>query len=124
MHFLCDGRIFLEQAEIFEEVAALAGEPPPVVDAADILAAPEAMLARLCAALGLPFDRRMLSWPPGRRATDGVWAAHWYGAVERSTGFAPPFAPVARGDLSADGRRIADAAAPIYRHHAQHRLRL
>src|SRR5207253_9758644 len=31
----------------------------------------------------------MLSWPPGRRETDGVWARHWYAAVERSTTFQP-----------------------------------
>ena len=34
----------------------------------------------------------MLSWPPGRRATDGIWARHWYQAVEGSTGFLP-YAP-------------------------------
>ncbi len=31
----------------------------------------------------------MLSWPTGRRKTDGVWAKHWYDRVERSTGFLP-----------------------------------
>jgi len=31
----------------------------------------------------------MLSWPKGPRDTDGVWAPHWYAAVEASTGFAP-----------------------------------
>jgi hypothetical protein len=31
----------------------------------------------------------MLSWEPGRRATDGVWAPHWYTVVEASTGFEP-----------------------------------
>ena len=32
----------------------------------------------------------MLGWEPGRRATDGAWAPHWYAAVEASTGFGPP----------------------------------
>ena len=32
----------------------------------------------------------MLSWPAGRRDSDGLWAAHWYGAVEQSTGFSAP----------------------------------
>jgi len=31
----------------------------------------------------------MLTWPPGGRDTDGVWAPHWYGSVETSTGFEP-----------------------------------
>ena len=32
----------------------------------------------------------MLSWPVGRRESDGLWAAHWYGSVEQSTGFMAP----------------------------------
>jgi hypothetical protein len=31
----------------------------------------------------------MLTWPAGPRASDGVWAPHWYDSVWRSTGFAP-----------------------------------
>ena len=30
---------------------------------------------------------RCLSWPPGLRETDGIWAKHWYAEVERSTSF-------------------------------------
>src|SRR5947208_2021500 len=61
-----------------------------VVDAAALLAAPAPVLAALCAAVGLPFDDAMLTWEPGPRAEDGVWAPHWYAAVEASTGFGPP----------------------------------
>ena len=32
----------------------------------------------------------MLSWNAGARPDDGVWGKHWYGAVNRSTGFAAP----------------------------------
>lgn len=63
--------------------------PCPIVDAADILTAPEPMLKALCAALGVAFDPRMLSWAPGPRPEDGPWAAHWYDAVWASTGFKP-----------------------------------
>lgn len=63
------------------------GRPCPVVDAADILADPPAMLNALCAALDIPYTDRMLSWPAGPRPTDGPWAPHWYGAVNASTGF-------------------------------------
>ena len=31
----------------------------------------------------------MLSWPPGLRETDGIWAKHWYGEVAKSTSFQP-----------------------------------
>lgn len=65
------------------------GAAPPVIDARDVLADPARMLAALCARLEVPWTERMLAWEPGRRATDGAWAQHWYDAVERSTGFAP-----------------------------------
>ena len=76
-----------QQLELFELVRARTGRVPPVIDSADLLRDPPGVLAALCAALGIEFTSRMLSWPPGRRATDGVWAKHWYASVERSTGF-------------------------------------
>jgi Sulfotransferase domain len=81
---------FARQAELYDHVRALTGTVPPVIEARDVLVDPEGMLRALCAALGVAFDQTMLAWQPGRRPTDGVWAAHWYAAVERSTGFAPP----------------------------------
>ena len=72
-----------QQVEIFRAHGG------PVVDAADVLRDPAGVLNRLCTALGLAFDPAMLHWPAGRRATDGVWAPHWYATVEASTGFAP-----------------------------------
>ena len=78
------------QAEFFEREADRLGHAPPVIDANDVLANPEGTLSKLCAALGIAWDPAMLSWAPGRRATDGPWAPHWYAAVEASTGFGPP----------------------------------
>jgi hypothetical protein len=72
-----------QQAELYEEFGG------PVVDSADVLARPEAALRALCAALGVPFSPAMLSWPPGPRPSDGVWAPHWYDSVWRSTSFSP-----------------------------------
>lgn len=79
-----------QQVAVYDWLVERTGEAPPVVDARDVLADPRGTLTRLCAALGIPFDDAMLHWPPGPRATDGVWAKHWYAAVERSTGFEPP----------------------------------
>jgi hypothetical protein len=76
-----------QQLALLEEVRARTGRCPPVVDAHDVLGAPEPMLRKLCAALALPFEETMLAWPTGRRATDGVWAKHWYASVEASSGF-------------------------------------
>jgi hypothetical protein len=45
------------------------------------------MLRLLCDTIGVEFTDAMLSWPPGRRETDGVWAKYWYSEVERSTAF-------------------------------------
>jgi hypothetical protein len=78
-----------QQVEIFEIVCARTGRIPPVVDARDVLENPRRMLSLLCEWLDVPFDERMLHWPPGRRDTDGIWARHWYAAVEHSTTFEP-----------------------------------
>jgi hypothetical protein len=78
-----------QQVELFEQTAGRTGEAPPVIDSRDVLQDPRGTLALLCSAVGVPFLEEMLSWPQGPRATDGVWAKHWYGAVERTTGFQP-----------------------------------
>jgi hypothetical protein len=108
-----------QQVELFEQLQARTGRIPPVVDAADVLTDPGRMLGLLCQALGIPFSLRMLSWPAGRRPTDGVWAPHWYASVWRSTGFRPyrPPAP-----LPAEIRPLADACQPLYRRLHTHRL--
>ncbi len=79
----------LQQHEIFDYVRGLTGGRPLVIDAGEFLRAPAAQLRALCEALGTPFTERMLCWPPGPRASDGVWAPYWYGAVLRSSGFEP-----------------------------------
>jgi hypothetical protein len=76
-----------QQLELLREVEKRTGRTPPVIDAKDVLQEPRALLAKLCAALGLEWREAMLAWPPGRRASDGVWAKHWYAEVEKSTGF-------------------------------------
>jgi len=77
-----------QQVELFDRLAK-AGEAPPVVDARDVLEDPAGLLARLCERLGVDYTPAMLSWEPGPRETDGVWAKYWYAAVKASTGFAP-----------------------------------
>ena len=75
-----------QQLELFESLV-LQGFSPPVLDARDVLIDPEGMLRALCQNVGVPFSPKMLAWPAGARATDGIWAKHWYDQVERSTGF-------------------------------------
>jgi hypothetical protein len=109
------------QVEFFEREADRLGHAPPVIDSADVLRDPAAMLAKLCAALGIPWDPAMLRWETGIRPTDGIWASHWYDTVAASTGFGPPdTAPVSLND---DARRVVDACRPYYERLAEYRLR-
>ena len=81
----------VRQRELYDEVSAMLGERPPVLDGADVLSNPEGVLRTLCEVLGVPWiDGAMTQWPAGTRSSDGVWASHWYGVVEASTGFASP----------------------------------
>ena len=80
---------FVQQAEIFDWAREDSRSIPPVIDARDVLRDPARMLRLLCEAIGVEFEAAMLNWPPGLRATDGVWAKYWYGEVARSTGFEP-----------------------------------
>jgi hypothetical protein len=111
-----------QQVEIFDYVVRTRNHLPPVVDAADLLAAPEAVLRALCAALDVPFSPRMLSWPAGPRATDGVWAKHWYDRVERSTGFESRTEEAPR-ELTGRLAEIEALCRPMYDKLREHRLR-
>jgi hypothetical protein len=75
----------VQQAELYDQL----GGTTPVIDAADFLRDPEAYLRWLCDYVEVEFTSTMLHWPAGPRASDGVWAPHWYGAVHASTGFQP-----------------------------------
>ena len=110
-----------QQRNLFEREAQRLGKAPRVLESADVLRDPREMLGTLCAALQIPFDAAMLSWAPGRRDSDGVWAPAWYHAVEQSTGFAP-YKPEKRVALPEQLQRIADAALPHYERLLAHRL--
>jgi hypothetical protein len=102
----------VQQLEIFEHVQSLCGVRPPVIDAGEFLKAPEAHLRALCTELGISFTARMLSWPPGPRASDGVWAPYWYNAVLRSSGFEPY--RVRERQVPQEYQRIIDAVMPAF----------
>ncbi len=103
---------FAQQAALFDETSAITGKPAPVVDADMLLADPAGMIASLCEALEIPFDPAMLRWPAGPRASDGIWANHWYDAVRKSTGFQPASPRPALDDPALIS--IADRARPHY----------
>jgi hypothetical protein len=105
-----------QQAELFERF------PGPVVDSADLLAAPEAVLRALCGALGLPFTPAMLSWPAGPAATDGVWGQYWYQELWQSTGFSRRPGRAAAGPLPGVLAELAGRCQPYYRRLYRYRL--
>jgi hypothetical protein len=111
---------FPQQVEIFRACADALGAAPPVVDAEDVLSAPRPVLAELCTRVGISFDERMLSWPAGPRATDGVWAPHWYTAVEASTGFGPPASQ--RGEVPDHLLGLLELCRPYYDELWVHRI--
>ncbi|WP_254695939.1 HAD family hydrolase [Palleronia sp. THAF1] len=97
---------FPQQRALFDRFGGV------ILDSADIRADPAGILSRACAALGLPYTDRMLEWPSGGHPSDGVWAAHWYGAVHASTGFADPEGPLPV--LTGDATKLLERALPIY----------
>ena len=111
----------LQQRELFERVADRLGTAPPVIEGSDVLANPARTLQRLCEALDISYTNSMLSWAPGRRDTDGVWAPAWYESVERTTGFTRAVAQTAI-KLPETLQEIAHQAQPHYEVLAAHRL--
>ncbi|MBE1286014.1 MAG: HAD family hydrolase [Rhodobacteraceae bacterium] len=102
---------FRQQAELFDLVTSW-GQKPVVIDSHDIRDDPHGMLEKLCDAIDLPFSPEMLTWPKGGHKDDGVWAAHWYGAVWNSDGFAAPEGAVP--EIPDELQPVLDAAMPYY----------
>ena len=111
---------FVQQEDLFNWVRGYTGTIPPVIDARDLLENPRKILEALCQAIGVPFDESMLSWPPGPRETDGIWAKHWYGEVINSTGF-QPYKPRV-DEVPEKLRDIHDECRECYDRLYQHRL--
>ncbi len=110
---------FAQQAELLALVQSW-GQRPLVIDSHDIRDDPRGSLQKLCAAIDLPFDERMLSWPKGGHAEDGAWAPHWYGAVWQSQGFAGAEGPLPV--VPAHLQSVLQDALPLYEMMKTHEL--
>jgi hypothetical protein len=106
------GEMTLEDIGFSQQVALWQALPGPVIDSADIRADSARALGMLCAEIGLGFSDRMLHWPAGPKPYDGAWAAHWYNAVHRSTGFAGAEGPLP--EVPEERRALLEAALPMY----------
>lgn len=103
----------IRQLELYDEITAITGTRIPVIDSGEVLADPAATLNSLCAWLDIPFADEMLKWPAGARDSDGIWAKHWYQAVEQSTGFEP--LRDRNISLTASQHRVAAQSEEAYR---------
>ena len=56
---------FAEQRQLFERIMDQTSNPPPVIDADDLLENPAVIVEKWCDAVGLPFINSVLSWEPG-----------------------------------------------------------
>jgi len=111
---------FTQQANLFDEVRTMTGKIPLVIDSREFLLDPETMLRAICDRLGIDFTPKMLSWPKGKRDSDGVWAKYWYDSVWNSTGFAPYREKTYK--LCEKDQRIAAEARPYYEKLYRYRL--
>lgn len=109
-----------QQVALFASERERTGEVPAVIDSRDVLEDPRGVLGALCERLGLAFDEAMMSWPAGKRASDGVWASHWYGNVEETTGFGAYHAP--RGELPEHLAAIHEECVAMYEVLHAHRI--
>ncbi|WP_421792517.1 HAD family hydrolase [Hyphobacterium sp.] len=110
----------IRQAELYEYACQLTGRAWPVIEGRDVLETPEPMLRALCKAIDIPFDAAMMSWPAGKRDSDGVWAPWWYDRVEASTGFEPP--QPSPHDLPEDALPAVETSRPHYMALQEHKL--
>lgn len=111
---------YRQLADIFQLVRGWTNTPPPVVDARDVRNDPRGILSRLCASLNVEFSERMLSWEPGPRDTDGVWAKYWYKEVETTNSFRPyEFKP---RTIPTNLYRLLDECQHYYSQLYEHRL--
>jgi len=94
-----------KQHELFSALSAR-GKNPVVLDSGELLRNPRIVLTRLCAAVGIGFEEAMLSWVPGPRPEDGIWAGYWYGNVHRSSGFEVQ---------ATSDRSLPDSLMPLWR---------
>jgi hypothetical protein len=105
---------FPQQAALFDRFGGI------VINSSDIRENPREMLTKLCAAINLPFDDAMLSWPAGGHSSDGVWAEHWYASVWKSTGFASAEGPLPT--LTGEMGALCERAMPFYEKLAKHSI--
>lgn len=118
---------FTAMAAILDHVERQPDAPPCVIiDADDLLADPEGVMAAYCTAVGLPFHSSMLSWQPGNvKELESPWSG-WTDDVIQSSGITrraktSKLPPV--HELPQEVRKTIAEAMPVYERMHERRLR-
>jgi len=77
---------FKKQFEIFNKIKKNKFNYT-VINSDMILQDPTKTMKKLCKILKIKFTNKMLSWPKGKRSSDGIWSKVWYKNVELSNSF-------------------------------------
>ena len=113
---------FPEIHGLFRKVREATGEIPPVVDADDLLEAPERIVRAWCDRMGIPFLPEAMAWEPSSPPEWRNWDT-WHDDAEKSRGFrAGPrkaYTPVSGHPRLAE---LHEACLPHYRALHRHRL--
>jgi hypothetical protein len=107
------------QVRMLESVLRAGGDPV-VIDSKRLLMDPESTLRAVCARLGIEWDAAMLSWEPGPKPEDGVWAPHWYHRVHSTTGF-DPYEPK-NDPIPTDLEPLLQQCLPLYERLAEYAI--
>lgn len=100
------------QYQLYQQLCEITEQQIPIIDGKDVLLNPRGILTKLCSILDIEFSEHMLQWPKGPRASDGVWAPHWYQNVENSTRFSEFIAP--KINLTRQQKAVADESQKYY----------
>ena len=111
---------FKQQIDIFNYIKDLTNKVPIVIDATDIRNNPQKLLPELCEQLTIEWVDSMLTWEPGLKEYDGVWARHWYHSVEKSDSFKPEDTP--KESLSDRTKQLVDQANIYYQQISKYKI--
>ena len=129
-YFDADELGFVELEQVYRVVTEeLHVATPVVIDADELVAAPEKVLRAWCRAVGLPFEGSMLKWQPLMPAQWEKWPG-WHDEAAKSVGFmrqphshtpaaksaAAGAAAAADAPLPEAAQRAVEMATPIYEH--------
>jgi len=84
-----------------------------VVDSDRLVQDPEKTLKIMFEKLGIEFSEKMMSWEPGPKDFDGIWADYWYGNAHKSTGWSHSVTKLDQ-EIKPELQPLLDQCTPYY----------